>query len=128
MNIVDHDLEAWDEWRPGVMTRMRASARGGSAQICLFEQKCDPGLGAPTHYHAVEEVLSVVAGEAEVWVGRERARVTAGQSVVIPAGISHGFMNAGTSTLHVQATLASPVFEAAYEDKRETPRRWLPSI
>lgn len=127
MKIIDHAVEPRDEWRPGVLTRMRVSAKGGSTQLCLFEQWCDPGLGAPTHYHAVEEVLSVVAGEAEVWVGEERARVAAGQSVVIAAGISHGFKNCGTTTLHVMATLASPVFEAAYEDKRETPRRWLPS-
>lgn len=126
MNIIDHNLEPWDEWRPGVMTRMRVSARSGSGQLCLFEQKCDPGLGAPTHYHAVEEVLSVLAGEAEVWAGAERARLSAGQSAVIPAGISHGFKNTGTGVLHVQATLAAPVFEAAYEDLRETPRRWLP--
>jgi hypothetical protein len=28
--------------------------------------------------------------------------------------------------LHIMSTLAAPVFEAAYDDKRETPRRWLP--
>ncbi len=126
MNVVDHNAEPRDAWRDGVLTRMRVSARIGSTQLCLFEQWCDPGLGAPTHYHAVEEVLSVMAGEAEVWVGAVRAIVKAGQSVVISAGIPHGFKNAGTTTLHVQATLASPVFEAAYEDQRETPRRWLP--
>ncbi len=126
MNLVDHNSEPRDAWRDGVLTRMRVSARIGSTQLCLFEQWCDPGLGAPTHYHAVEEVLSVLAGEAEVWVGSEHANVRAGQSVVIPAGVPHGFKNSGTETLHVQATLASPVFEAAYDDKRETPRRWLP--
>ena len=126
MNIVDHSTELRDQWRPGVVTRMRVSAKNGASQVCLFEQWCDPGLGAPTHYHAVEEVLSVMAGEAEVWVGRERATVRAGQSVIIAAGIAHGFKNSGDSTLHVQATLASPVFEAAYDDHRETPRRWLP--
>ena len=126
MNIIDHGTGTREEWRPGVITRMRVSASVGSSQLCLFEQWCDPGLGAPTHYHAVEEVLSVLAGEAEVWVGEEHRRIQAGASVVIPAGISHGFKNAGTGTLHVMATLASPVFEAAYEDKRETPRRYLP--
>lgn len=129
MNLIDHTTEPKDEWRPGVMTRMRVSAKIGATQLCLFEQWCDPGLGAPTHYHAVEEVLSVVEGVAEIWVGNERQIAKAGQSVVIPAGISHGFKNAAPSgTLHVMATLASPVFEAAYEDKRETPRRWLPQV
>ena len=45
---------------------------------------------------------------------------------VIPAGVKHGFVNTGTGVLHIQSTLAAPVFEAAYDDKRETPRRWLP--
>jgi mannose-6-phosphate isomerase-like protein (cupin superfamily) len=128
MRIVDHDQEAAQEWRPGVMTRMRVSALTGAAQLCIFEQWCDPGCGAPTHLHAVEEVLSVLAGEAEMWVGDERAAVASGQSVVVPAGHPHGFRNTGTSTLHVQAILAAPIFEAAFEDARETSRRWLPAL
>jgi mannose-6-phosphate isomerase-like protein (cupin superfamily) len=126
MNVIDHATGVVEDWRPGVSTRMRVSASVGSAQLCVFEQWCDPGLDAPTHYHAVEEVLSVLAGEAEIWAGDERRHVTAGKSVIIPAGIPHGFRNVGAGKLHVQATLASPVFEAAYEDLRETPRRYLP--
>ena len=126
MRILDHEQEPAQEWRPGVMTRMRVSAVTGAAQLCVFEQWCDPGCGAPTHLHAVEEVLSVLAGEAEMWVGEERATVTTGQSVMVPAGRPHGFRNTGTGTLHVQAILAAPIFEAAFEDARETSRRWLP--
>jgi len=33
----------------------------------------------------------------------------------------HGFANNGTTTLRIQSTLAEPVFEAAYDGKRETP-------
>ena len=46
--------------------------------------------------------------------------------MMVPAGVKHGFSNCGTGILHIQSTLAAPVFEAAYDDKRETPRRWLP--
>ena len=38
----------------------------GSVQFCLFEQWCTPGHGAPTHLHAVEEVLTVLAGTAQI--------------------------------------------------------------
>lgn len=127
MTVVDHASQPKDEWRPGVLTRMIASAGNGTAQIAVFEQWCDPGLGAPAHLHAVEEILTVLEGEALVWVDEERRQLTAGQSAVIPAGRKHGFHNTGTGTLRVQAILASPVFEAAYDDARETPRRWLPS-
>jgi mannose-6-phosphate isomerase-like protein (cupin superfamily) len=126
MNVIDLEQLPAEEWRPGVKTRMRASAANGAAQLCLFEQWCDPGHGAPTHLHAVEEVLHVIAGVAEVWIGADRATLTAGQSVCVPAGHKHGFSNSGSGTLHITSTLAAPVFEAAYDDKRETPRRWLP--
>ncbi|MGI9409525.1 MAG: cupin domain-containing protein [Hyphomicrobiaceae bacterium] len=126
MQIIEHDGQEKEEWRPGVTTRMRVSTRTGANQLCIFEQWCDPGLGAPTHLHAVEEILTVMSGEADVWLDDQRHNMTAGQSLVIPAGHKHGFTNTGASQLHVQAILASPVFEAAYEDQRETPRRWLP--
>jgi quercetin dioxygenase-like cupin family protein len=71
--------------------------------------------------------LTVLEGQAEIWVEADRYRVTAGQSAIIPAGRKHGFRNTGSGILRVQAILASPVFEAAYDDARETPRRWLPA-
>jgi mannose-6-phosphate isomerase-like protein (cupin superfamily) len=47
--------------------------------------------------------------------------------VIVPAGHPHGFDNSGETTLHVEAILAAPMFEVAFEDLRETGRRWLPS-
>jgi quercetin dioxygenase-like cupin family protein len=127
MTTIDHASQPKDEWRPGVLTRMVASALTGTSQLAVFEQWCDPGLGAPAHLHAVEEILTVLEGEAVVWVEDERRQLTAGQSAIIPAGRKHGFSNTGSGILRVQAILASPVFEAAYDDARETPRRWLPT-
>jgi mannose-6-phosphate isomerase-like protein (cupin superfamily) len=126
MRVVDLEKQPCEEWRAGVKTRMRTSAANGAAQLCLFEQWCEPGQGAPTHLHAVEEVLLVQGGRADVWIDDTHATLTSGQLVIVPAGRKHGFSNSGTATLHILSTLAAPVFEAAYDDKRETPRRWLP--
>jgi quercetin dioxygenase-like cupin family protein len=126
MQIVDQKTQPTEEWRPGVLTRMQMSARTGAGQLCIFQQWCAPGAGAPTHFHTVEEVLTVIEGKAELWVGDEREIVSAGQSVFVPAGSRHGFRNSGVSTLHVQATLASPIFEALFEGQTEVTRRWLP--
>ena len=127
MRVVDVAGQPDEQWRPGVKTRMLASTANGASQLCVFEQWCDPGHGAPTHLHAVEEILHVLDGTAEVWMGDTRVTLTNHQLVVVPAGRKHGFSNTGTGVLHIRSTLASPVFEAAYDDKRETPRRWLPS-
>ncbi len=125
MDIIDHGRAAFEEWRPGVRTRMRISARNGALQLCVFEQFCDPGKGAPIHTHTVEEVLTVLAGEAEVSVEADRAMLTAGQSLIVAAGLRHGFRNVGETVLHVQAVLAAPVFEASFDDRAEMQRRWF---
>ena len=126
MRIVDFANLPDEEWRAGVMTRMRVSAINGASQLCIFEQWCTPDKGAPTHVHTVEEVLTVLEGQAEIWIDEERAAISAGQSVVIAAGRKHGFRNIGSETLHVQATLAAPIFEAMFEGQSELTRRWLP--
>jgi mannose-6-phosphate isomerase-like protein (cupin superfamily) len=126
MRVVDHEHQSIEEWRAGVKTRMRVSAVVGAMQLCIFEQWCEAGCGAPTHLHAVEEVLTVLEGQAEFWIENEREAVSAGQSVIVPAGRYHGFRNTGSATLHVQSTLAAPIFEASYQDRNETSRRWVP--
>lgn len=116
-----------EEWRPGVKTRMLASAVNGASQLCLFEQWCDPGHGAPTYLHAVEEILRVIEGQADVWIGEAHVTLSSGELAIVPAGRKHGFSNCGGGTLHTMSTLAAPVFEAAYDDQRESHRRWLPT-
>jgi mannose-6-phosphate isomerase-like protein (cupin superfamily) len=115
----------WETWRPGVQTRMLVSAVNGAAQLCIFEQRVEPGNGAPMHAHPVEEVLTVRDGEADMWIGEEHVIVSAGESLLIPAGRQHGFRNSGTSTLHIHAVLASPIFESLPEGASEPVRRWM---
>ena len=124
MQACDPGTLPLEEWRAGVKTRMVTSARNGAAALCIFEQWVAPGAGAPTHSHPVEEVLTVRAGEAEIWLDGERMIVTAGQSVIVPAHRMHGFRNSGTGTLHVHAVLASAIFEALPEGASEMTRRW----
>ena len=109
MTILDHKTQPQDKWRDGVMTEMRVSALVQSKQLCIFEQFCEPGLGAPMHLHAVEEVLEVMGGTAEIYLRDQTMVVTANQSVLVPAGARHGFKNIGTDTLHVRATLAAAI-------------------
>lgn len=108
-----------------MLTRIRVSALTGAAEFCMFEQFCQPGKGAPPHYHTVEEVLTVLDGSAEVWVEQDRSTLTAGESVVVPPLPRHGFRNVGDGVPHVQAILAAPVFEASFDDRAETQRRWF---
>jgi mannose-6-phosphate isomerase-like protein (cupin superfamily) len=124
MKVIEPRDAQLEQWRPGVQTRMLVSAANGAAHLCIFEQWVAPGTGAPTHSHPVEEVLTVREGEAEMWLGDQRVMVTAGQSLIVPAGRNHGFRNSGNVTLHLHAVLASAVFEATPEGATEAVRRW----
>jgi quercetin dioxygenase-like cupin family protein len=125
MRAVNHRETQLEVWRPGVETRMLVSASNGAAQLCIFEQWIAPGNGAPTHTHPVEEVLTVLEGEAEMWMDDQRLIVPAGQSLVVPADRRHGFRNSGALTLHIHAVLASPIFESTPEGASEPVRRWI---
>jgi len=124
MKVADIRDASPEQWRPGVETRMLVAAKNGARQLCIFEQLIAPGAGAPTHSHRVEEVLTVRDGEAEMWLDEERICLTAGQSLIVPAGRKHGFRNSGPTILHVHAVLASPFFEAMMEGATEPTRRW----
>jgi mannose-6-phosphate isomerase-like protein (cupin superfamily) len=124
MKAIAHKDNVLEAWRPGVESRMLVSARNGALQLCIFEQWVAPGNGAPTHSHTVEEVLTVLEGEAEAWMDQKRVVLSAGQSLIVPAGRWHGFRNCGNVTLHVHAVLAAPIFEAMPEGGTEVTRRW----
>lgn len=113
-----------ETWRDGVETRMLVAAKNGTRELCIFEQWISPGNGAPTHLHQVEEVLTVLSGNAEVWVDDKRFPLRAGQSAIVRARSRHGFKNVGTELLHVHAVLASSSFEASYEGRSEVVKRW----
>jgi mannose-6-phosphate isomerase-like protein (cupin superfamily) len=50
-----------------------------------------------------------VGGQAEIWIKEERAILTAGQPMIIPAGHRHGFRNIRETTIHIEAVLAGPL-------------------
>ena len=62
-----------EKWREGVMTHMRMSILAGERQLCIFDQFCETGSGAPPHLHEVEEVLEVMEGTAEGPVGQKKS-------------------------------------------------------
>ena len=126
MTLIDPASRSLEHWREGVATRMLVSAENGATQLCVFEQWIVPGAGAPAHFHPVEEVLTVLAGEAEIWIEDQRMIVTAGQSAVVPAGKRHGFRNSGSVELHIHAVLAAAAFEAMPDGATGMTRRWGP--
>jgi quercetin dioxygenase-like cupin family protein len=73
----------------------------GSGDIAVVYFEIQPGSRLPHHPDSAEEILYVVAGEAEAEVGDERGRLAAGEVAVIPAMVSHGLVNVGNEAVKI---------------------------
>ena len=119
--IVEHAAQAWIERRPGSRIRAVADPSGGVSGLSFFRQECVPGVGAPSHTHAFEEILTVVEGEAEVWLDEHREVIGPGTSVFVRAGAVHGFNNVGSGVLKLDAIIAARELRQTWVDQPAPP-------
>src|SRR5262245_42114819 len=95
MRIVEHAGQTWRENRPGSRIQIIADPTAGESSLALVNQVCDPGVGAPSHTHEFDEILTILEGSAELWAGATRLTVGPGTSAFVRAGTVHGFRNVG---------------------------------
>ena len=87
----------------------------GAAQadvaISIFLVEAKRGRGAPLHKHEYDEIVLVQEGQPRFVVGEEIREAAPGDILVVKAGTSHGFVNAGNSTLKQIDIHVSPQFQ-----------------
>ena len=60
-----------------------------------------------------------------MWIDEKHVVLTSGQSLIVPPRRKHGFQNVGSAILHLQAVLASSIFEAEFDG--QPVQRWSPA-
>jgi quercetin dioxygenase-like cupin family protein len=93
------------EWlcRPGL-----TEAEG----LLLVRVRMPPGKGHAFHRHpALEEIIYVISGRAEQWVGERSQILGPGEIAHIPKDVVHGTYNAADETLVFLAILSPATFE-----------------
>ena len=103
----------------------------GAKEILLVRATFQAGEMHKFHTHpGREEIIYVLEGIAEQWVGQEKRRLSAGEMAHIPKNTAHATLNPGPAVLKFLAIL-SPV-EAAGEFSvdvfEEEPWRSLTSV
>jgi mannose-6-phosphate isomerase-like protein (cupin superfamily) len=85
-----------------IVIRQSSAQTGG--RMLSFDLFLRPGGHVPAgHVHPVqEERFTVVAGRMRFRVGRRTILAGPGETVCIPAGMSHWFGNAGTDVAHTR--------------------------
>ena len=81
-------------------------ANAGSDDLYLCRATFPPGEAHLFHYHpGREEIIYVLEGQAEQWVGETKRIMRAGEMALIPAGLPHMTFNPGPDTLKFLAIL-----------------------
>ena len=97
-----HEINEWtsNEWlsRPDMVA---------ADQLLMVRATMDPKGDHPFHQHPTrEEIIYVVEGQAEQWVGTERRILQVGEMAHIPLGTVHGTWNPFDQRLVFLAILA----------------------
>jgi quercetin dioxygenase-like cupin family protein len=97
-------LQGWFDSDPE-HTRVRVAFPlnkwAGSADSAAVYFEIEPGNRLAEHIDSAEEILYLVAGDAEARVADERRRLSSGELAVIPAMVPHAVVNVGSETVKI---------------------------
>jgi quercetin dioxygenase-like cupin family protein len=110
-------MEVWYEDDPTMRVKVNFPFFLGtgtkSTAVVYFEIEPDHRLG--THTDSAEEILLVLEGEAEVSLGDEQGRLSAGEMALVPAMVPHGLRNVGDETVRVAGFFSSNVIVSTFD-------------
>jgi mannose-6-phosphate isomerase-like protein (cupin superfamily) len=92
----------------------------GDADVSFFLTDGPPGSGPELHEHPYAEVFVIQEGAVTFTVGEDTIEATAGQIVVVPAGVPHKFVNSGTARARHIDIHASRRMTTEWLEKGET--------
>jgi len=90
--------------------------------VSLMLAELQPGEGPALHRHAYDEAFTIAEGRAAFTIDGAVVEAGPGQVVLVPAGVPHAFVNAGTEVLRLTAIHVAPKVEIEW---LEPP--WMPA-
>lgn len=108
-----------DRGHPWAPLQKTANAESGTTSVALWRNWAKPGQQVRRHSHDVEEVIFVVRGRMTASLGDESHELAAGDALVAPAGVVHGFANPGPDDLEIAAAFPSASPETYWADEAD---------
>ena len=102
------------QWYRGILMTNLAETKDTAGAFLLNEGMLAPGTEPPPHVHSREdELMYVLEGEFDVYVGQEAFKVEAGECVFLPRFTPHAFV-IRSPRLRILALLTPAGFEEAF--------------
>jgi quercetin dioxygenase-like cupin family protein len=110
-------MEVWYENDPAVRSKVNFPffLGTGTKNTAVVYFEIEPGYRLGTHTDSAEEILLILEGEAEVSLGDEQGRLSAGEIAVVPAMVPHGLRNVGDGRVRVAGFFSSNVIVSTFD-------------
>ena len=110
VNEAEQDQLDW-----GVINWLSRPQTTEAAHLAVLEVTVMPGHGHDFHKHpGQEEVIYILEGQAEQWVGEEKRILSKGDSVFIGADVVHATFNVSDKPFKTLAILGPCIGEEGY--------------
>jgi quercetin dioxygenase-like cupin family protein len=86
----------------------------GPSSVSFFLVHNEPGQGPELHKHPYDETFIILEGHVQVHVGDETVDGRAGDIVIGPPGIPHGFTNVGPGRARLLCIHAAPAMQTEF--------------
>ena len=112
MPFIKRDAAKTEDAYPGVPRAALVDTNQGAKSLFLGHLDVVPGAAIGTHIHPdSEEAMVIVDGELEAILGDETTTVKAGDTVLAPAGVKHGFVNRSAAQASLLAIFPKTEFQ-----------------
>ncbi len=110
-------LESWYEDDPTMRVRFNFPffVGSGTKNTAVVYFELEPGYRLGTHTDSAEEILLILEGTAEVSLGDEQGRVSAGDMALVPAMVPHALRNDGEEVVRVVGFFSSNVVASTFD-------------
>lgn len=108
-----HDRQAdWFEVEPGLRFKVLASGEQTNGTYACLESIALKGLGSPLHiHHREDEYFLILEGTVHVVFGDRTLDLRAGETIMMPRGIPHAWVNRSDMPLHKLVVFTPAGFE-----------------
>jgi quercetin dioxygenase-like cupin family protein len=98
------------------MTTLASPTVGSTVDLAVWRVRMEPGQAGPEHAFDSEQVWTVVAGAARFAVDGTESRLVAGETILVPAGLTRRINADGEFEALVSGRAGARVRAAGHDD------------
>jgi mannose-6-phosphate isomerase-like protein (cupin superfamily) len=104
-----------DEPQPGLSRLTLVHRPTGAGALTVRIVTVGPGVATRLHWHKIEEAMLVLEGRGQAVLGDEVMDIAAGETLLGPARIRHGFVNPGPEPMKLVVAFPAVEVETFFE-------------